>query len=498
VSVTSHDPSDQAPPERAGFTERVSGVAERFIAETGEGTIVFLIIAAFVALWMIFWAVSTAPLGAHIDASEASVWAQHFAFGYKHPPMTGWLFKLWFAVFPRERWASDLLTVTTSAVGLAITWRLLRDHLDKNRALLGLIALILIPLYDVKAEVLNANTVMIPFWAATLLFYLRARRSLGMIDAFLAGAFASLTMLGKYWAVFLLAGMACAAFVGPGSRRFWRSGVPYVVAAGAVITIAPHLWWCLNNRVSLQFAESVVVPTPFGETLLRSSYYLFGAAAYILMPLVFLAALRPSRAALADMLWPADEDRRQALVLLVVPLILPALVNLAVPYRLTPDWTFPNWALLPIVLYGSRLVAVDQRTVGQAGLIGLALVAAVVIASPAIAYVRLEGSHDRDRMYSRQIAETATNLAGRQIDFVWGSPDIVPGLPFYLPQARPLSAGAKGTLLIVCSSGDQACRNNAAALGAGSGRTVSATLTPNFLGLSGTPETFQITVVPPA
>ena len=42
-----------------------------------------------------------ASVDVHCDASEASLWAQHFAFGYKHPPMTGWLFALWFAVFPR-------------------------------------------------------------------------------------------------------------------------------------------------------------------------------------------------------------------------------------------------------------------------------------------------------------------------------------------------------------------------------------------------------------
>ena len=57
---------------------------------------------------------------------------------------------------------------------------------------------------------------MLPFWAATLLFYLRARRDGGAGNAFLAGAFASLTMLGKYWAVFLFAGMAVAALAGRG------------------------------------------------------------------------------------------------------------------------------------------------------------------------------------------------------------------------------------------------------------------------------------------
>jgi 4-amino-4-deoxy-L-arabinose transferase-like glycosyltransferase len=495
VSVARHDPTDQARSRIAGFVERLSRAAERFVADTPEGTIVFAVLAAFIALWMLFWGISTAPLGAHIDASEASVWAQHFAFGYKHPPMTAWLFELWFAVFPRERWASDLLTVTTIAIGLAITWRLLRDHLDKNRALLGLIALILIPLYDVKAEVLNANTVMIPLWAAAVLFYMRARRGLGMLDAFLAGVFASLTVLGKYWAVFLLVGMACAALVGPGTRRFWRSGAPFIMAAGAIVAIAPHVWWVLSNNVSLQFAESVITPTPFGEALLKSVNYLAGAVAYIVVPLLFLAAVRPSRQALADIAWPADEDRRQALVLLVMPLVLPALVNLAIPYRLTPDWTFPDWPLLPIVLYGSRYIAVDDRAAARAGLVGLALVLAVVIASPAIAYVRLKGSHDRDRKYSQQVAEIAKNLASQPIQFVWGSPEIVPGLPFYLPLAKPYTGTASGALLVVCLDDDLPCKKTAAALANGAVRTTTVTLARSFLGLSSPAETFQITVV---
>lgn len=500
MSIARRDATDQTGSRIAGLIARLTRAAESFITETAEGTIVFAVLAAFVVLWMIFWMISTAPLDAHIDSSEASVWAQHFAFGYKHPPMTGWLFKLWFALFPRQRWAMDLLTVTTCACGLAVAWRLLRDHLDKNRALLGLIALILVPLYDVKAEVLNANTVTMPFWAATLLFYLRARRGLGVLDAFLAGAFASLTLLGKYWAVFLLAGMAAAAFVGPGTRRFWRSPVPYVMAAAAIIVIAPHIWWLVSERGggAIQFAASVATGAPFAETFLKTISYVVGAVMYIAVPLVFLAASRPSRTALADTVWPADEIRRQAVVLLLVPLLLPALLNLIIPYRLTPDWTFPNWALLPVVLYSSPLLAVDTRTVARAGLVGLALVLAVVIASPAIAYVRLKGSHDWDRMYSRQIAELAEGLAGEPITSIWGSPEIVAGLPFYLPQARPYSRPATGSLLIVCLSGDLPCQQSAAAFAKGKGRTTTATFVRHFLGFSGPPETFQITVVPQA
>ncbi len=129
-----------------GAAIRLGRATARWIDATAEGTIVALILASFVVLWMIFWVVTTAPLDIAVDAGEASVWAQHFAFGYKHPPMTGWIFMLWFAVFPREPWASYLLIVTSDAIALAISWRLLRDYLDKNHALLGLIALILVPL----------------------------------------------------------------------------------------------------------------------------------------------------------------------------------------------------------------------------------------------------------------------------------------------------------------------------------------------------------------
>ena len=197
MSTVGRDHTGRTPSGFAGFVDRLSQPGRRFIVEHTEGTIVLSALAAFVVLWMVFDVVSLASVDLHPDWSEAALWAHHFAFGYKHPPMTAWLFMLWFAVFPRQDWAADLLNVLVVAIGLGVTWRLLRDHLDKNRALLGLVALVLIPLYDIKTAILNANTVMIPFWAAALLFYLRARRGLGILDAFLAGAFASLTVFGK-------------------------------------------------------------------------------------------------------------------------------------------------------------------------------------------------------------------------------------------------------------------------------------------------------------
>lgn len=509
MSVAGRDANGPVHRGPAAFADRLVRSGQRLIAGHTEGAIVAIVLVAFVAVWMLFWEISTASVDVHFDASEAVVWAQHFAFGYKHPPLTGWLFALWFSVFPRQQWAMNLLTVSTSAVALAVSWRLLRDHLDKNRALLGLFALMLIPLYDVKAEVLNANTVMIPVWAAALLFYLRARRGLRLVDALLAGAFASLTILGKYWAVFLVAGMAVASLTGPGVRRFWRSPMPYAMAAGAAIVIAPHLWWLLTQSgASVQFAESVINRVPLGAALAKSANYFVGAIAYIVAPLVFFAALRPSQAALTDTIWPAEEDRRQAWILLLVPLVLPALVNLAVPYRLTAAWTSPNWALLPIILYGSRALFIDERAVVRAGLATAAVTLAILIASPVIACVRLTNGPDLYRPLFQQVAEIGDQLAGRLVELIWGSEGIVSGLPFYLPEARPLMVGPQSAegraaiaahgLLIVCISGDEGCRQTAQTFIDAGAPSKTVTLTRSFLGFSSPPVTFQITAVPPA
>jgi 4-amino-4-deoxy-L-arabinose transferase-like glycosyltransferase len=510
MSVARRPPSDRAQPGLALFAQRLVFAGQRLVAENREGVIVAGALGCFAALWMLYDTFTLAPVDLRWDASEASLWAQNFALGYKHPPMTGWLFALWFAVFPRADWAAHLLYLTMAVATLAVAWRLLRDHLDRERALFGLAALFVVPLYTVKTAELNANTVMMPFWAAALLFYLRARHGLGVTDAFLAGAFASLAVLGKYWAVFLLAGMAVASVIGVGTRRFWRSPAPYVMAAGAAIVIAPHAIWFVTEPGGASYAfvrTNVMAAESFGAALAGSAYYLLGIAAYAIGPLLFLAALRPTRSALADIIWPGDDDRQQAILLFAVPLVLPALVNLVLPYRLTPDWTFPNWPLLPIVLYASLALVISTTAVAAAGLIALAMSLAALIASPFIAYQKLRAGADPNRPSSHHVVEVAERLAAQPPLLFWGSPELTEGLPFYLPNARPLEEsplspagradiGASG-LLIACLKDDAPCQATAAALAIGTNRSADVTYARSFLGLAGPPSFYRVTVLPP-
>jgi 4-amino-4-deoxy-L-arabinose transferase-like glycosyltransferase len=510
VTISHPDPADGLRPQRANFGAQFINSAAQFLTASAEGRIVACAVAGFIAVWTVYDTVSLWPVALHWDASEAALWAQHFAFGYKHPPMTAWLFAAWFAVFPRADWAAHLLAVTICAITLAVSWRLTRDYLNKNKALFGLAALSLIPLFTFKATELNANTAMMPFWAAALLFYLRARRGLGVWNALLAGAFASLTMLGKYWAIYLFAGMAVAAIAGPDARRFWRSAAPYLMAVGAAVVIAPHLYWYVTQTGGSNYEfmrESVMNKSTFGATLFGSLRYLAGVIAYAAGPLVLLAALRPSPAALRDIVWPADAARRQAWILFVVPLVLPALVNLVLPHRLTAVWTYPNWALLPVVLYGARQLIIDTTAAAAAGLTAIGMAALALIASPVVAYERLKAGLDPTRPDAKPVAVAAERLAGgAPLRLFWGSAALANGLPFYMPGVRPLDtapSSAEGRaasesqgLLLVCVDGDASCRASVAALGSDADkRSDDIVIRHTFLGFMGPATVAHITVV---
>jgi hypothetical protein len=192
----------------------------------------------------------------------------------------------------------------------------------------------------------------------------------------------------------------------------------------------------------------------------------------------------------------------------MVPLVLPALVNLTIGYRLSADWTYPNWALLPVVLYASPGIIVDERSVARAGVVALMVTLVALIASPVVAYTRLTRSQDQHRAHFRQVAELADRLAGGPVQLFWGSADIMDGLPFYLPAARPLTSDPLSVegraairthgLLVVCLNEDAPCQATAAALSDAAARTTSATFTRTFLGQSGQPMSFQISLLPAA
>ena len=144
------------------------------------------------------------------------------------------------------------------ALTLWIAWRLAARFLDAEKRVVGLALLTLVPFFNFHALKFNVNTVLMPVWAATTLWFLRSFETRRLLDAALAGLGAAAAMYGKYWSVFLLLGLGVAALADPRRAAYFRSPAPWVTIAVGALALAPHgLWLIRNDFVPFSYAVAI-------------------------------------------------------------------------------------------------------------------------------------------------------------------------------------------------------------------------------------------------
>jgi hypothetical protein len=142
----------------------------------------------YVALWTLYGILAKASQDVHVDMSEQFALARELALGYpKHPPLTMAVVRAWFAVFPAADWAYYLLAMANVGLTLWIVWRLMARFVDGEKRVVGLALLTLVPFFNFHALKFNVNTVLMPLWAVTTLWFLRSFETQRPLDAALAG-----------------------------------------------------------------------------------------------------------------------------------------------------------------------------------------------------------------------------------------------------------------------------------------------------------------------
>jgi 4-amino-4-deoxy-L-arabinose transferase-like glycosyltransferase len=404
---------------------------------------VILALVAYVVLWTLYGTISKSSQGLHYDMTELIAWSRDLSFGYlKHPPLAAWIVALWFSVFSLAEWSYYLLAMLMPTVTLWFAWRLSADYLDVEKRVVGLALLMLVPFFNFHALKFNVNTVLMPAWAATTFWFLRSYKTRSGLYAALAGVGAAASMLGKYWSVFLLAGLFVAALIDRRRGRYFRSAAPWITVAAGLIVLVPHLVWLYRNDFApFGYALGVHGARPFAVALQAVLGYFAGSLGYVAVPLIVVLAIlrsspRPAYARvasfgafvvrrsaereggkrepraensdagaldsrlrgnersigaipsiLADMAWPYERDRRLAALAFWAPFLLPALGALASGTEINSLWSMPAWTLLPVLLLSqsSLMVAVvDTRRILIAA---TALPLVVLLASPVIAIV---------------------------------------------------------------------------------------------------------------
>jgi 4-amino-4-deoxy-L-arabinose transferase-like glycosyltransferase len=501
--------------------------AERLVARLtdparGERTVALLLIG-YVLVWTLYAALANAGSSISPDMGEALAWSRDLAFGYpKHPPLMAWIAGLWFAVFPLADWAYYLLSMVLAAVTLWFSWAVLGDYLSNEKRVVGLALLTLVPFYNILALNFNADTVQLPFWAATTYWFLRALRTNDTKYAALAGLGAAACMLGKYWSIMLLLGLAAAALVSPHRRDFFRARAPWVTVAVGALAFAPNLVWLWEHDFSpFAYATGKHVTSSFSTVLQRALHYtavIVGLAA-VSAALVALAA-RPKLSTCAEMRWPSEPERRVTLVAFILPLLLlPLALALIFHVELWVRWAIPAMGLLPVVLLSPGGITLGRKAVTR--LVTLAVVFPFVMVglAPLIAM----GFHLRGN--ERDVFIEQFQLIAQDVDRTWRDTTHLPmrlfasnarklnGSVFYLadkPSAFDLDAPndtpwaseeriARDGAALVCWLGDEPCLTamNALAAKAPLVRTREVDISRQFWGIAGKPMRYRIVIILP-
>jgi hypothetical protein len=471
---------------------------------------ILLALAVYVLVWAVYGTIAKSSQGLHYDMTEVIAWSRDLSWGYlKHPPLAAALVWVWFQVLPVGEFSYYLLAMLMPAVALWFAWRLSADYLTPDKRVAGLALLMLVPFFNFHALKFNVNTVMMPVWAATVFWFLRSYRSRSAGYAALAGFGAALTMLAKYWSVFLLVGLVVAALIDRRRAGYFRSPAPWITVAVGLIAMAPHLYWLQTHDFApFSYAIGIHGDKPLVGTVTAALGYLGGSLGYIALPVILvLAVARPNRATLADMVWPRDDDRRLAAAAFWLPFLLPVVGAIASGTEITSLWSMPAWTLLPVLLLSPAAVTWRDLDSRRVLLTAMALPLAMLIAAPVIAIMAQRAGPPpaaaQAALLAAQVENQWRSVALTPLRFVGGDEDLAYGVAAYaadkpraLPQMMPPADDLKRDgMALVCFSGETICKN-AAAQYPGS-LLVESTILRNFWGFAGKPQRYTIVIVPP-
>ncbi len=318
-------------------------------------------------------------------------------------------------------------------------------------------------------------------------------------------------MLGKYWSVFLLAGLAVAALIDCRRAVYFRSAAPWITVIVGLVVIAPHLVW-----LSEHFAEpfAYVMHThgdkSFVATAVGALGYLAGALGYVAVPVIaVLIAARPRRAKLADMIWPSDDNRRLAAAAFWAPLLLPAIAAPASRIEIASLWSMSAWTLLPVLLLSPPTVSIDATDLRRVLAAAVAIPFIMLAMSPAIAIIAQRSGPPPNSAQAALLAGELERLWHQTtplpLKFVGGPSYLADGVATYaverprvlteMPQPDAAELARSG-MAIVCFAGDTGCLDRAGAAAAAS-RRVETEIVRNFLRFPGKPQRYTIIIVPP-
>jgi 4-amino-4-deoxy-L-arabinose transferase-like glycosyltransferase len=483
-----------------------------------ERTVV-IVLAVYCALWTLYGVIAKGSQDIHFDMGEMIAWSRETVWGTpKHPPFGAWLVRIWFSIFPLTDWAYYLFAMVIATSALWIAWAISGRYLQGEKRVAGLALLTLVPFFNFHALKFNANTVMMPLWAATTALFLRSYETRSLGWAALAGLAAAAAVLGKYWSIVLLMGLGIAVLADPRRGAYFRSWAPWVTIATGAAGLLPHLGWLYANNFRPFTYAMESHPGTLWETITSGLAYVTGAAGYAAFPIALAAlAAQPTLAALRDTVWPGTADRRLVLLAFVLPLMLPLLVAVVAHELIISIWSIGSMTLLPVVLLSSPQISLPiiavRRIVALAVLVPLVALAVSPLIALTIHRRGVPNYATHYRLLAQRIEDVWAQTTDRPLRIVGSYNNLLYGVLSYLP-SRPSTLEivspyltpwtteaqvARDGIALVCPVEENPCMQALARYAARgpAGKRVEVEISRSYLGANDPPDRFVILTLPP-
>jgi hypothetical protein len=344
---------------------------------------------AFLALHAAVWTALPALLYPNLplDLIEALMYGREWQLGYdKLPPLPWWLVQIAHQLVGRD-FAYYLLAEISVCAAFALVYTAARPLVGAVGALVSVLIIDGLHYLNYTAAKFNHDVIQLPFWALAGLSFHRALRGGRRADWLLLGLALGLALWAKYFVVVLLAPIAVFVLVDREARKTLATPGPYIAAAAALVTVAPHVVWLIKTDfLPLAYAEHrAVLSRGWYDHLWHPLQFTVSQLFFMLPSLIIAAPLfLPRRRPDEPVARPsADAFDRRIVTWLTFGPMAAVLAMAAVSGRgVVAMWGYPLWLFLGtwLVMHaravpeGPRLA----RIVGTWGIVFVCLALAFV------------------------------------------------------------------------------------------------------------------------
>lgn len=226
-----------------------------------------------------------------LDLIEALIYGREWQLGHdKLPPLPWWMIEIVYRLIGRD-FAYYLVAQLVVCACFAFVYMAALPIVGAAGALVSVLIIDGMHYFNFTSVKFNHDVIQLPFWALAGLAYLRALQTGRLHWWALLGVAIGGALWAKYFVVILAAPIALYLVFDAKARHAWWTPGPYVAAAVALIIMAPHLIWLVQNDfLPFAYADARAVHSRgFFDHIFHPVLFL-GSQVGAMLPSLFIAS----------------------------------------------------------------------------------------------------------------------------------------------------------------------------------------------------------------